>query len=294
MDQERFEQFLKKAEELRMLSVIVSRDGEVIAEHHFDGQYRRNIYSASKSFTSAAVGIAIREGLLDLQEKLVDAFPEDLPEEVSENLEKATVRDLLTMCLGQPQGFLMGDQRPLMKETDWVKYSLALPFTDAPNTKFVYNNVGPYLAGILVQRRAGCDLVSYLMPRLFQPLGIRRPMWEEDPDRLSFGAGGLFLSGFELHRFGLLYLNNGRWNGKQLIPEDWVKESTKKQVENDTPYGYGYLFWGSPYEIFRADGKDGQLSYIMREKNAVVTMVSECRRTGELQQLVFEELYPLI
>ncbi|MBQ6679921.1 MAG: serine hydrolase [Lachnospiraceae bacterium] len=294
MDRTGFEQFLKKAEELRMLSVIVSKDGEVIAEHHFDGQYRRNIYSASKSFTSAAVGIAIREGLVDLNEKLTDAFPDDLPAEVNENLAKATVRDLLTMCLGQPRGFLMGDERPLLNESDWVKYSLALPFTDAPDTKFVYNNVGPYLAGVLVQRRAGCDLVSYLMPRLFAPLGIRRPMWEEDPDRMTFGAGGLFLSGFEFHRFGLLYLNEGQWNGKQLIPKDWVYESTRKQVENGTPYGYGYLFWGSPFGIFRADGKDGQLSYIMREKNAVVTMVSECRRTAELQQLVFDELYPLI
>ena len=294
MDKAGFEAFVKKAEELRVLSVIVSKDGEMVAEHHFDGQYRRNIYSASKSFTSAAVGIAIGEGLIDLHEKLIDAFPDDLPENVNENLEKAEVRDLLTMCLGQPSGFLMGDQRVFLEDDDWVKYSLALPFTDAPGTNFVYNNVGPYLAGVLIQRRTGCDLVSYLMPRLFTPLGIRRPMWEEDPMRYTFGAGGLFLSGFELHRFGMLYLNDGLWNGKQLIPKAWVRESTRKQVDNGTSYGYGYLFWGSPHDIFRADGKDGQLTYIMREKNAVVTIVAECRKPGELQRLIFNELYPLI
>ena len=294
MDKAGFEAFVKKAEELRVLSVIVSKDGEMVAEHHFDGQYRRNIYSASKSFTSAAVGIAIGEGLIDLHEKLIDAFPDDLPENVNENLEKAEVRDLLTMCLGQPSGFLMGDQRVFLEDDDWVKYSLALPFTDTPGTNFVYNNVGPYLAGVLIQRRTGCDLVSYLMPRLFTPLGIRRPMWEEDPMRYTFGAGGLFLSGFELHRFGMLYLNDGLWNGKQLIPKAWVRESTRKQVDNGTSYGYGYLFWGSPHDIFRADGKDGQLTYIMREKNAVVTIVAECRKPGELQRLIFNELYPLI
>ena len=101
------------------------------------------------------VGIAVKEGLLSLDEKLVDCFDEDLPENVSENLAKATVKDLLTMCLGQEKAELMGAQRPVYEEEDWVKMSLALPFVYEPGTKFVYNNVGPYLAGVLVERRAG-------------------------------------------------------------------------------------------------------------------------------------------
>ena len=92
-----------------------------------------------------------QEGLLSLDEKLTEAFAEDLPKEVDENLKKATVRDLLTMCLGQEKGNLMGEQRPLYAEDDWVKLSLSLPFVYEPGTHFVYNNVGPYLAGILVQ-----------------------------------------------------------------------------------------------------------------------------------------------
>lgn len=86
----------------------------------------------------------------------------------------------------------MGAQRPLYKEDNWVKMSLAIPFKFKPGTHFVYNNVGPYLAGILVQRRAGCDLVSYLTTRLFSHIGIKRPTWETDPLGNSFGAGGLF------------------------------------------------------------------------------------------------------
>ena len=285
------DKFIEKGTQLRVLSVLVSQHGELIAEHYWDDKCRRNLYSASKSFTSAAVGIAQAEGLLSIEEKLTDVFAEDLPEVVDEHLQKATVRDLLTMCLGQRDGALMGEQRPYYEETDWVKMSLALPFVQDPGKEFVYNNVGPYLAGILVQRRAGCDLVSYLKPRLFDPLGLHRPTWEVDPLGNTFGAGGLFLNAEEFHKFGLLYLQEGRWNGRQLIPKDWVYESTRKQVENGTPYGYGYLFWGGPDEIFRADGKYGQLSMIMRQRDAVVTILAECRDGEALHKAVYEDIY---
>ncbi len=283
--------FHEEAQKLRVLGVKITQDGRVLDETYWDDRCRRNVYSASKSFTSAAVGIAIREGLLSLDEKLTDAFPDDLPEAVGENLAAASVRDLLTMCLGQKEGHLMGAQRPFIREDNWVKLSLSIPFDYAPQERFVYNNVGPYLAGVLVQRRAGCDLVSYLMPRLFEPLGIRRPVWEEDPMRYTFGAGGLFLCLEELDKLGLLYLNNGRWNGKQIIPEEWVKESTSLQADNGR-YGYGYLFWAGPHGSFRADGKYCQLSIILRDKNAVITTVAECRDEAGLEKLIFEEVWP--
>lgn len=283
--------FIQTAGPLRALGVVVSQNGEQIARHTWDGACRRNVYSASKSFTSAAVGIAIKEGLLSLEERLTEAFPKELPQQVPENLQKATVRDLLTMCLGQPESFLMGDFRPYYPERNWVKLSLAQPFTDPPGTRFVYNNVGPYLAGVLVQRRAGCDLVHYLMPRLFEPMDIQLPTWENDPQGLTFGAGGLFLTLDELHKFGLLYLQNGRWNGKQLVPEAWVAESTKKQADNGS-YGYGYLFWGGPQGSFRADGKYGQFSILLRDKNAVVSIVAESREAEKLLAAVFDHIYP--
>lgn len=288
------EGFKEKAGALGVLGVVVTQDGKEKAKYLWDEECRRNVYSASKSFTSCAVGFAVQEGLISLDEKLVDAFADDLPEEISENLAKATVKDLLTMCLGQENGNLMGAQRPQYKEEDWVKMSLAIPFVYEPGTHFVYNNVGPYLAGILVQRRSGCrDLVDYLMPRLFWPLGIRRPTWECDPMGLSFGAGGLFLTLSELHKLGLLYLQKGCWNGRQLLPEEWIMESTKKQVENNLDsYGYGYLFWGGPEGTFRADGKYCQLSIICREKNAVISLVSECRDSDALTKAIFEEIYP--
>jgi len=285
------QRFIDAAGPLRALAVTVWKDGAEIARHEWEPVLRRNIYSASKSFTSCAVGIAQREGLLSLDEKLTDVFAAELPAVVSDNLARATVRDLLTMCLGQTQGWLMGAQRVLLEEDDWVKAALSYPFEYAPDTKFVYNNVGPYLAGVLVQRRAGCDLVSYLMPRLFEPLGIKRPTWETDPLGRTFGASGLMLTVDELARLGRLYLQDGVWNGRRLVPADWVRQSTSVQADNGA-FGYGYQFWGGPCGSFRADGMYGQFSFIIRDKNAVVAIASESRQADKLIEAVFEEIYP--
>lgn len=279
------EEFDRAAQEYRVLNIIVRRDGETVFRADYDGEIRRNQYSVTKSFTSAAVGIAQKEGLLSLNERLTDAFRDDLPAHVSENLRQATVRDLLTMCLGQDRGFLMGEQRPFLPETDWVKYSLALPFVHAPGTVFQYNNVGPYLAGVLVQRRAGCTLDRYLTPRLFAPLGIIAPTWETDPMGYSFGAGGLFLCVSELLRFGELLLAGGKWNGRQLIPADYIAEASSKQVENGGE-GYGYLFWRGAHNTYRADGKYGQYAIVLPDDNAVIAVNAECR----LQHLLLDFL----
>jgi len=277
-----FTPYVEEAQRLRVLGVNVTKDDELILCWRGEGECRRNIYSATKSFTAAAVGFALQEGLIALDEKLTDAFAGDMPAEIGENLKKATVRDLLTMRLGQACGFLMGDQRPFYEEDDWVKLSFSRPFDDAPGERFVYNNVGPYLAGMLVQRRAGCDLVAYLTPRLFAPLGIKRPTWECDPLGHTFGAGGLFLTLTELHRFGLFCLNRGRWNGKQLLDSAWIDACAAPQDGDE----YGYLFWRGAYHSFRADGKYGQLSVIVPEKNAVVTVVCECRDGEGLTKLI--------
>lgn len=282
------EEFDRAAQEYRVLNIIVRRDGETVFRADYDGEIRRNQYSVTKSFTSAAVGIAQKEGLLSLDERLTDAFRDDLPAHVSENLRQATVRDLLTMCLGQDRGFLMGEQRPFLPETDWVKYSLALPFAHAPGTVFQYNNVGPYLAGVLVQRRAGCTLNRYLTPRLFAPLGIIAPTWETDPMGYSFGAGGLFLCVSELLRFGELLLAGGKWNSRQLIPADYIAEASSKQVENGGE-GYGYLFWRGAHNTYRADGKYGQYAIVLPDDNAVIAVNAECRPQHLLLDFLMRE-----
>lgn len=284
-------EFESAIEGLGVLGIRISQGGELIAQRSWDEECRRNIYSASKSVTSCAVGFAVQEGLVKLSEKLVDAFPDDLPAHVGDCLAAATVRDLLTMCLGQREAALMGGQRPLYAQRDWVKLSLALPFEDAPGTKFVYNNVGPYLAGVLVQRRAGCTLVDYLTPRLFHHMGIQRPTWETDPQGMTFGAGGLFWTLTELHAFGQFCLQRGAWNGRQLLDGDWIDQCASKQVDNGAD-GYGYLFWRGANNSYRADGKYGQLSIVFPDRDAVISAVAECRQVEKLMDAIHAHLVP--
>lgn len=288
MDLRKFESAI---ESLGVLGIRVSQGGELIAQRSWDEECRRNIYSASKSVTSCAVGFAVQEGLVKLSEKLVDAFPDDLPAHVGDCLAAVTVRDLLTMCLGQREAALMGGQRPLYAQRDWVKLSLALPFEDAPGTKFVYNNVGPYLAGVLVQRRAGCTLVDYLTPRLFHHMGIQRPTWETDPQGMTFGAGGLFWTLTELHAFGQFCLQRGAWNGRRLLDGDWIDQCASKQVDNGAD-GYGYLFWRGANNSYRADGKYGQLSIVFPDRDAVISAVAECRQVEKLMDAIHAHLVP--
>jgi len=179
--------------EYGVLHMMIHQNGEQIMKTNWDSEIRRNIYSAAKSFTSVAVGIALQEGLLTLDEKLSEVFAKDLPENPSPYQKMGNIRDLLTMGIGQKDPLLMAEQRAQTKEKNWVRWTLAQPFSDRPGTKFRYSNVGPYLAGIIVQRRAGCNLVDYLMPRVFEPLDILRPTWECDPEGNTFGAGGLML-----------------------------------------------------------------------------------------------------
>lgn len=289
-----FQEFERNTQNLRLFGVLVSQHGVLLGEKYWAPVCRRNVYSVAKSFVACAVGFAVQEGLLTLEEPLTSAFAQDLPEQVSDNLAKATVRDLLTMCLGQGKAEMMAAQRAQYGEQDWVKLSLSFPFDYAPGTRFVYNNVGPYLAGVLVQRRAGCNLVDYLMPRLFEPLGIPRPEWKTDPQGNTFGSSDLLLTLEELHRFGQFCLQQGAWEGRQLLDQGWMLECTKKQVENGTdPYGYGYLFWGGPYGTFRTEGKWGQISLFSREKDAVITVVGDCRQNPKaVNSEIFRCLYP--
>src|SRR5699024_1534163 len=176
---------------LGLLGVKINIGKTLVGEWYLEEEHRRNVYSAAKSFTVCAVGFALQENLLSLDEKLTDAFAEDLPSTISENLSCATVKDLLTMHLGQERSYLRDAERPLLESDNWVRLSLRFPFLYSPGSKFVYNNVGPYLAGVLVQRRAKCNLVEYLTPRLFTYLGIKNPTWETDPLGNTFGSAGL-------------------------------------------------------------------------------------------------------
>lgn len=266
-------------ENLAVRGLRVYQNGVLTASYQPEPEQRQNQYSGTKSFTSTACAFAIEEGLFTLDDFVLDHFREDAPENPSENLKKMRLRHLITMSMGFESPMLMGAQRSKMTEKDWVKYVLRAPVVHEPGSVFQYNNAGPYLLGILIQRRSKMSLVDYLMPRLFEPLGIPRPVDEKDPLGNTFGAGGLQLNVSELAKLGLLYLQKGAWQGRQLIPAAWVEEASRSFIlsdQGDSEIGtdYGYLFWIMPDGMFRADGKYGQYCIVVPKKNAVVAINS--------------------
>lgn len=279
--------FTETAKKLGVLGYKISQNGKLLHEWLAEPEIPRNVYSVTKSFVSCATGFAIQEGLISLDEKITEAFKNDLPNEISPNLAKATVEDLLTMRLGHRDGTFFEERHFDYTETDWVKKALAIPVEFEPKTHFVYSNASPYLLGVLIQRRANCTLTDYLMPRLFTPLGIDRPEWEFDPMGYNFGSSGLCLTLSALHKFGQFYLNKGEWNGKQLLNQQWIEKSTAKLYDDPA---YGYLFWRGEYNSYRADGKYLQLVIVFPDYNAVATIVSHCENGDALFKAIWEEI----
>ncbi|MGM0508564.1 MAG: serine hydrolase domain-containing protein [Fusobacteriota bacterium] len=296
MDNKILESFIEKTKDIQLNGIVILKDGEKVAQHQWRPEARQNQYSISKSFTSTAVGLAVEEGILNLEELVVDCFPDEIPENPSENLLKLKVRDLLTMGLGQDRPHMMGSERASLGNKNWVKYCLNRPFSKKPGSKFRYSNAGPYLAGVIIQKRVGMNLVDYLMPRLFTPLGIYLPTWELDPQGKTFGSSGLYLTVSEIAKFGQLYLQEGIWEGKQLIPKSWVKEATKEQIKtgrkDPDKAGYGYLFWRGKHNSYRADGKYGQYSIVIPDKNAVVAINSYNIKDKPVRKHIWSEIYP--
>lgn len=298
MSEKLLETFIEQTKGITINNIMVLKDGEKIAEHHWIQEIRQNQYSVSKSFTSAAIGMAIGEGLLTLEDPVIEFFPDKAPENPSERLQSLKIKHLLTMSIGHNGPDLMSGQRLKMQGEDWVKYCLALPIDHDPGTSFLYSNVGPYLAGMIIKKLTKSNLLDYLMPRLFEPLGIGLPTWETDGMGNSFGSSGLMLAVSEIARFGQLYLQKGEWKGKQLIPKEWVEETAKAQISTGTesPFNekYSYLFWMGPNNSYRADGMFGQYSIIMPDKNAVVAINSFNTGDENILDYVWKYIYPLI
>ncbi|MDV3425886.1 MAG: beta-lactamase family protein [Bacillota bacterium] len=284
-----------KKQNLHVLNVVVRKDGSLIAKHDFEEEKPRLLWSVSKTFTSMGIGIAESEGYFKISDKLLDYFAKDVVE-ITDNLRKMTIRDLLCMGTGHalcPLEKAMGENRPL---DDIGRLFFEEPVIFEPGSHFVYNNAATYMLSKLISITTGYSLRDYLMPRIFEPLGILSPKWESDVNGISFGCSGLYLTAEDLSMFGQLLLNKGVWNGKQLIPADYIEEASKPQIDTskfhkyfataDHKQGYGYQMWMNSYPgSYRMDGMYGQYVVILPDKNAVVTYVSNepANMTGILE-----------
>lgn len=234
------------------------------------------LYSMSKSVTSTAVGFAISEGLLSLDDKVADFFPEYKSAKRPMN-QKLTVRMLLTMRSDKMITVL--DEKG---GKDWVKQYFDAGFIAPPDTKFNYISENTSMLSAIISKVTGMSMLDYLYPRMFEPLGIEKPFWEVDGNGNNAAGWGLYMKSEDLAKFFLPYINGGKWiDGTQLVPEQWVKTATAKQTESvsdgfiDNMCGYGFQFWRNPVSnSFRADGLFGQRCFMFPEYDALVVLNS--------------------
>jgi len=278
-----------------MHSFMLVRHGHVVAEAWWAPESAERphvLWSLSKSFTSTAVGLAVADGKLSVDDRVLKFFPDDAPAEPSANLKAMRVRELLTMNAGHQ------DELNWRAAEHWVKAFLSHPVPHKPGSHFRYNTPATYMLSAIVQQVTGETVLDYLTPRLFEPLGIEKPTWETSPQNISIGGYGLYLRTEDIAKFGQLYLQRGQWNGKQLIPETWIEAATSKQVSNgsdptkDWDQGYGFQFWRSRHNAYRGDGKDGQFCIVLPDQDAVIAITAN---TGDMQaelNVVWDQLLP--
>ena len=276
---------------------VLMQNGEVKARaawHPYSLTTPHEMYSLSKSFTSIAAGFAIQEGKFGLDDAVISFFPNDLPAEVSENLARMTVRDLLTMTAGHDNddmGELWGDP-----EGNWPRAFLRRPVPHVPGTHFLYNTSATYMVSAILTATTGEAFTDYLKPRLFEPLGIRYWWSQVDPKGTPVGGTGLRLSIESIAKFGQLLLKNDG----SILPAEFVKLATSAQVTNgDDPnnewnQGYGFQFWKCTHGAYRGDGAFGQYCLVMPEQNAVLALFSSCGDMGATLNAVWEILLPAL
>jgi CubicO group peptidase (beta-lactamase class C family) len=280
-------------------SFMLLRHGQVVAEawwHPWRAESPHMLYSLSKSFTSSAVGLAVAEGRLTVEDPVLSFFPADAPKKISKNLAAMKVSHLLSMSTGHDQD----TTERVMRARSPFKAFLSIPVEHAPGTHFVYNSGASYMLAAIVQKLTGQTLIEYLTPRLFEPLGITGATWDSHPNGVNFGGWGLNIKTEDIARFGQMYLQKGQWNGQQILAESWVEAAASKQVSNpnepniDWTQGYGFQFWRCRHNIYRGDGAFGQFSIVMPEQDAVLAITAGVADMQVVLDLVWEKILPAL
>jgi CubicO group peptidase (beta-lactamase class C family) len=285
-------------------SIVMLRHGKEIAQgwwNPYGPDLKHTLYSCSKSFTATAIGFAIGEKKLTVNDKVISFFPDAVPAVVSPNLAVLTVKDVLSMSDGQ-------DPDPTFShvsmDSDWVKSFLSVPVVYKPGTTFLYNTLGTYMLSAIIQKVTGQKVIDYLKPRLFDPLGIEGMDWEIDPKGINTGGWGLRLKTEDMAKFGQLFLQKGKWNGKQILPAGWAEDAStakiiqhpdypqSKKDSSDWEQGYCYQMWRCRHNAFRADGAFGQYIIVLPEQDAVIAITAETADMQDEINLVWKYLLP--
>lgn len=284
-------------ENLDVFYMQIRRDDRVTGEYcKLSKKARLNMYSVSKSVVSAGVGIAMEEGVIRMEDKVCDAFPEYVPENASANLLNVQVKHLLTMTSGLKSSLFFADSPERYTVKDWIDYFFHAEFSNPPGEHFLYSNFNTYMLSCMIERRVGQNLLEYLRNRLFAPLEIGNPDWTLCPGGHVHAANGLFLNIDELGNFGEMLLHYGNFRGRQIVPETYLREATADQVKRKTDKaqdeafdGYGYQFWRTPMEdTFLCSGNYGQYCLVIPQKQTVISVISFEQNYGRIQEILLK------
>lgn len=274
-------EFVERAD-LNLHSVLVIRNGYIVAEVYFypfqqDGKHQ--LICATKSLISALVGIAIENGHIDGEDhQVLDFFPERTVANDDVRKQAMTLEHLLANTSGLDWPNDLGTYIEMLRSKDWIQFVLDRPMVEEPGSKFTYSTGNPYLLSAILSATTGMDTLSFAQERLFGPLGISNVYWEADPNGVLMPAD-LQLTSRDMARFGYLYLNNGVWDGQQIVPADWVAASVKEHIDTPWEQGYGYQWWVWPFGAYVAQGGGGQCVFVLPELDIVVVS------TGGLESL---------
>ena len=282
---------------IEMHSFMLMRHGKVCAEgwwKPFSPGYKHIMFSFSKSITSTAIGFAEQEGLLSLDEKLTDIFPESVPENPSRNLEKADIESLLTMSCGHGT-----EMDVFAKDGNMVAEFMSHPFMYEPGSHFLYNTMGTNMLCAVLKRKSGKNLTEFLRPRLFEPLGMSDDITcHVLPEGIEAGGFGLSMNTEDMARFIQFVADEGRINGKCLLNGAWFERASAKHIENgdgsaDSAMGYGYQFWRcKPDGVFRGDGAYGQYGIVFTKQDASLAITSAEINMQACMDAIWDNLLP--
>lgn len=270
-------------------SILIARNNQLVLEAYFSGWHRdrkQDIRSASKSFVSAVMGIAIDKAVVEsVDEKILDFFPEyESFQKWDERKSDMTIGDFLRMRTGLSCNdwidYSAGNQEKMYATDDWIKFILDLPVSTEPGERFSYCSGAPITLSAIINKTSGTTNFKFADDNLFAPLGITDYVWEYMPARRDYAGGQLHMRSRDVLKFGLLFLNNGVWNGERIISENWIEESTR--ANGDVPgqrqgVGYGYYWWTTSWttgagevHAYYANGNGGQVMYVIKDLNMVV------------------------
>ena len=278
-------------------SFLIIRHGYLVAEAYFDpftAETHHDLFSATKSFTSTLIGIAIDEGKVKgVDQRVLDFFPGVKVSDDSQGTSAMTLEHLLTMTAGHKADSVDN----VYGSRDWARDFFSLPFAHKPGSKFLYDSGASHLLAAVLHRATGESADNYAKERLFQPLGISDYSWEKSAEGLNTGGWGIRMKPADMARFGYLALHKGAWRGKQLVSAQWIEKATQKHIDGDwdgTPAdGYGYQWWINPFGGYRADGFAGQFIYVLPEQDIVAVVTSGINYSEEWQPARYMSDYVL-